>query len=506
MLVEMRIPTDQWVTASLVVGQRPLPVSLQKVSGRAAVIAEWPISGPGHYDLSYKSQSGAGKLTVSVHPEKLSSVEFGQLLNELEHGLPRDVAIALQNLGGLAGVQLDRGRPSSLAEELQRVREAIHGTTKVRGLTQLLTELARDPYVRLRASTHWVRREFARRPSPFGLAVALRRPGNLAEDRKPVNVLDTGVGHSADVYENRIVRTFVSQVEQRARRLAVVLRLTDNLSLADEADALVDSVMRSKRIASFLNDVSALATPPSHVTMVLLKRPVYQAALKAYLTFQRRLSIRFETPALDAPLRELPYLYQLWATMYVIQELLEVGRDLGYKLSSQLLIGRDARGAFVRPMPDGQPVVQLTHPFTGRQVSLIPERRYSDAIGSIGLRTNTYLQRPDIAVEIRDPDGSINVVLFDPKYKVAEYSGVLDKSLKPLKADIDKMHAYRDAIRDQDGVRVVSFAAILYPGPTVQFTGGIGAIGAQPLRAPVLRSNLRSILISALGDTSGTSA
>lgn len=36
------------------------------------------------------------------------------------------------------------------------------------------------------------------------------------------------------------------------------------------------------------------------------------------------------------------------------------------------------------------------------------------------------------------------------------------------KPDIDKMHAYRDAIRDESGSRVVRSAAILFSGPSPQ--------------------------------------
>jgi PD-(D/E)XK nuclease superfamily len=41
------------------------------------------------------------------------------------------------------------------------------------------------------------------------------------------------------------------------------------------------------------------------------------------------------------------------------------------------------------------------------------------------------------------------------------------------KVDIDKMHAYRDAIRDQSGTRVVRYAATLYPGPELHYAEGL---------------------------------
>lgn len=45
---------------------------------------------------------------------------------------------------------------------------------------------------------------------------------------------------------------------------------------------------------------------------------------------------------------------------------------------------------------------------------------------------------------------------------------------------IDKMHAYRDSIRSASDQRVVSYASILYPGPTVTYGPGLAAISARP--------------------------
>ena len=49
------------------------------------------------------------------------------------------------------------------------------------------------------------------------------------------------------------------------------------------------------------------------------------------------------------------------------------------------------------------------------------------------------------------------------------------------KADIDTMHAYRDAIRDEQGRRVVEYAAILYPGDEVRFDVGLEALKSHQL-------------------------
>jgi predicted component of viral defense system (DUF524 family) len=227
------------------------------------------------------------------------------------------------------------------------------------------------------------------------------------------------------------------------------------------------------------------------------------------MAFQQHVSIRVDTPALNAPLRELPFLYQLWATMHVIRELLDVGGELGYVARYQRLIGKDARGLFVRALPDGRPAVELEHPQSGRTVRLVPEQSYPAARGApAGLHSITYSQRPDVAIEVCHPDGEIEVLIFDPKYKVESFSRAEDRQqgngdgkeewIKPIKGDIDKMHTYRDAIRDSSRRRVVTYAAILYPGPTVRFAGGIAALGAQPMSKSSFSADTRRVLNAAL--------
>ena len=75
---------------------------------------------------------------------------------------------------------------------------------------------------------------------------------------------------------------------------------------------------------------------------------------------------------------------------------------------------------------------------------------------------------------------------------------------RPKKVDIDKMHAYRDAIRDTADSHAVEFAAIIYPGAaTERFGVGLEAIAARPgedfeeeLRAVLQRSLDRPTALS----------
>ena len=69
---------------------------------------------------------------------------------------------------------------------------------------------------------------------------------------------------------------------------------------------------------------------------------------------------------------------------------------------------------------------------------------------------------------------------------------------KPKKADIDTMHAYRDAIRDEQGRHVVRYAAILYPGPEVRFDEGLEALQSVPGMEQGLEARLGEVIVAAL--------
>ena len=108
-----------------------------------------------------------------------------------------------------------------------------------------------------------------------------------------------------------------------------------------------------------------------------------------------------------------------------------------------------------------------------------------------GQRSVSFTQRPDVAVDIRSPSGDLDLVLFDPKYKLDtadEESGI------PVKSDVDKMHSYRDAIRDPLGEHLVRFAATLDPGRTQCYGREVAAISAVPGQDDELRGALRGVL------------
>lgn len=495
-LIQVAVPLEQWSSVTLTIQGLPAAMSVRTLQGRPRIVAEWPRSGTGHYELRLAAGEANATSRITILPHKISESAYEAMLEDLESRLPATVAIALQRAGALAGITLPPPGETTLAQELQRLRTAVNGTAARPGLAAVLVDVARDPHRVLQTEELWERQERARRPHPTRLAQALVRANNLDAGKRPLMVVDDRVEEDVNVYENRLLLEFFHQVDVRLRRLLRALEAIHSHGLYAEALALSKSLRQARQQASFLDDVrrpSHLATP---LTMVLLKRPPYRAALEGFLAFHRRVGVRLEHPGLDAPLENLPSLYQTWGTLQVLSTLLEVAAEHGYRVVRHRLAERDATGLYVRVLPDGQPAMVLHHPEQEITVSAIPERSFKRHSGEI--RSISYTQRPDIAVEVRRPGEPAALYLFDPKYKLDGEADPDDESGQPTKVDIDKMHAYRDAIRDGENERVVRSASILYPGPFRAYGQEIMALPAYPSREGVLLAHVRRILRVAL--------
>lgn len=115
-------------------------------------------------------------------------------------------------------------------------------------------------------------------------------------DRQLQQVLDTRVEHSADTYENRLLAVFHKQVDGRLRRLLAAKGASLPKDVRATAVALQTELQRARQQATFLDGVPMPAHLPDHITMVLLKRPPYRAALEGWLEFHPLAVVRLDTP------------------------------------------------------------------------------------------------------------------------------------------------------------------------------------------------------------------
>ena len=128
-------------------------------------------------------------------------------------------------------------------------------------------------------------------------------------------------------------------------------------------------------------------------------------------------------------------------------------------------------------LPPGYPILTLAGS-EGRTITVTPQLEFTRN-SKADFHSESFSQIPDITIEVRRGD-NISLFVFDPKYKLFSDATGSSNSERPVKEDIDKMHSYRDAIRDSNNRRPVHLAAIFYPGPEQWFGDGVVALHAMP--------------------------
>jgi hypothetical protein len=466
---------EGWTGVAVEVNARLMSVHLERVAGAIRVAVPWPKAGAGLWQVVARVRSEEARFTVNIPSAKISESALATMLDDLETRLPASVAVGLDRLGAYAGLNWKPPTEVTLAQELEHVRRALMGNDEQPGLIALLLDIARQPHRVLATQEVWTRTELARRPIPSRIRAALERPGNVGKDRVPQRVFDGRVVPSFDVFENRLLREFRDQADRRLRILELAAsRRSDgdtNLGLLRELRIRFRAACSA---AEFLNDVGPLRKAPDRPTEVLLRRPPYRAVLATYLRFRRSARVQLQHPALDAPMQDVPTLYELWGTMLVITEILDVAALRGWHVTGQRLVTPGAVQPLVSVLAGG-PILTIEGS-GGRTATLYVQPGYGR--GGSGLRSISFEQRPDLVLDVTGPRNR-SLHIFDPKYKLAGDADAASAG-GPAKADIDKMHAYRDAIRDSSGHRVVQSAAILYPGQDRPFGDRISAWSAVP--------------------------
>jgi len=426
---------------------------------------------------------------VLVAPTKIDLPAFEAMLDDLTNALPAEIALSLARAGALAGLRTTVTRSMTWAGELERLRRVIRGTPSRPGIAAIVEAVARDPYGVLREERAWLPIERSRRAVPSELARAWTRGGNLLEAETPARLVESRARRTLDVYENRVVCALVTRCERRLRRLEGAIAAqagTPHEAVHEPRGAM----KRARRAAHTLQGVGVLATPPDRVTMVLRHRPPYRAALDALLELNRAAVVELRAPGLDAPLDGLPSLFQTWATLRVLARMLTMAETSGWSVVSQRLVRAESGDAVIELLRDNHAAIELVR--NGETLRAVPERHY-ERRGE--LRSASFPQRPDLAIERRSREGEFAVWVLDPKYKI---EGDANGDGRPVKADVDKMHAYRDAIRDARDRRVVRFAATMYPGPTMRWGEGIAALRAHPADPAALDAAVDPVLEDAM--------
>jgi hypothetical protein len=156
------------------------------------------------------------------------------------------------------------------ATELATLRRAVRGDDLRPGLAKVLPLLQVKHRRELRREERWSKEELVRHPEPRQLIRAMRKPGNLDAQGRPLFTLDERRFTTADIHENRFVRGVVDDVRARLMTLA---------SDDPEARALLVELERARGMASFLAEVGLPGRRGQEPTVTLMRDPLYRAVV-----------------------------------------------------------------------------------------------------------------------------------------------------------------------------------------------------------------------------------
>ncbi len=159
--------------------------------------------------------------------------------------------------------------------------------------------------------------------------------------------------------------------------------------------------------------------------------------------------------------RDTPTLYEYWTWFTLTRAFLRLGFRPAPGSGDRLFRLSD-RGLVVSPLRGDASTIDLLG--GDCKVRILYNPTYTAREG----RSITHDLRPDMVVEARGSDGRCQVYAFDAKYR-REWQTEGDGGFwTPAREDIDKMHAYRDAIGEvspRGFERTLQGAVVLFPSP-----------------------------------------
>ena len=238
--------------------------------------------------------------------------------------------------------------------------------------------------------------------------------------------------HTFDTRENRFIKFFLEQLVSRTSALRKVLAAENDGYLNPEMGQKLQVLERGLTTllsASLWQDVGRMAQVPAN-SQVLQRKEGYRQLFRLYCLLYLMTECQFD--ALDfkniLETKNIAQLYEYWS-FFVVKEILDRAAD---PISTSPIIDSD---------PREQKVVVGYRIEYSTGVVLYYNRNYASPEGSY-----SHAMRPDIVIT-RNGQGMV----FDAKFKLGS-GGSFSWD------DINKMHAYRDAL---DGITT---AFILYPG------------------------------------------
>lgn len=335
----------------------------------------------------------------------------------------------------------------------------------------------------------------------------------------PVSVTQRSTVETTDTPENRFVKHALTDFQHYLR--VSIDALQRDTSPRHYLIAEVKSL--EKEVARWLGSALFRSLPPPTFlplsSPVLQRRGGYREVLRTWLTFQLATKLAWvgADDILLAGRRDVATLYEYW----VFFKLLEVGRELFHLEPDTSALIESTSDKFDLKLRSGRHL-KLDGIYTGGSRVISVEFNYNKTFGHSAAYPTpgswTKLMRPDFTfsfwpAEFAKDEAEAQELMvhvhFDAKYRVDDLLGLfgsdspevvdaekedLRRGAAPKRADLLKMHAYRDAIRRTEG------AYVLYPGVRssesqewFEFHEVIPGLGAFALRPQAEASSLQTL-------------
>lgn len=441
------------------IGDRPIPLRADRDGEVSWLGAGWLGQLAGEITI----RLGEAGATLSVRPDKLVAEAIVALVEELEEvaeGLAQDVG-ARSTLAGLrsrehelaaldeaVGLAADAA-PAIRRRPLHRAREVVRALPSDRGprAPRDVRWLATHPVAALRASASG---------RPVTVVRERRADLDTLENRGVLAAYDRlgdRVGALTEVVGSELARL-------EAARPAREAFLTEAGTLWSERDQPRHDalVRRRERLEALGREVAALRRRsglpelrPRSVRMVRTARvdaePAYWATWRASRLAEAA-EIGSAPPSL-APVRALDELWEQWVTVATLRALRQcLGPPDGERLVDPGWFARLTRG----------PVARWSQPH--RTVTLSYEPEIPHAAREIRKLFPGRPWRPDLLVEVRWADGTLDLHVLDAKYRL-EQGGPPKEALREL------WWSYGEGIGDARGQPLVRSVWVVGPGDGV---------------------------------------
>lgn len=460
----------------------------------------------GHlWEVNFRNHVGLarlGNLDIRVQNRKMSDALYQSMLDELaEH-----YASLVFEFGSPVGQHYDKGsagRDSAFVEYLFLSKHLLHATPDLSGLGEII---AHDPHRKFRRERLSCAIEECQTADNDMVLAMINGPMARLHDEHPLQrthlagTLQAKTGQSffppmgvkerkyltVDTHENRFVKFFLrmllAKVEHLRRALGSNTGSYLNPDINENLDKLeqkIDQVLAH----NMWREIGEMRFLPAN-SQVLQRREGYRQLFRLYSLLQLATRCDFlETDFRNlAEIKDVPTLYEYWSFFQVkkVMDALAPACKIGKLIDENQLTHEISIGLRI----EYRGGVSLFFNKTYRGSSILQEGIAID--GGYQPAGDSYSHHlcPDIVIARQDG----KKLIFDAKYKGNRPGFYCEEDSRgeikePKNEDIDKMHTYREAIKDVKG----SF--ILYPGiknviyprhGANSMTDGVGALALRP--------------------------